>query len=91
MRWSEWLFKRVGRTDAIALSRLMTLLFEYLTVELHLDKVEVATVLLHDYQRGGRSDKPSFLCDYLPKDAAIFSETKPRKGLKRQARHLAVG
>ena len=31
MRWSEWLHGRVGRTDSIALVRLMELLFEFLT------------------------------------------------------------
>ena len=34
MRWSEWLHARTGRTDSIALVRLMELLFEFLTVEL---------------------------------------------------------
>ena len=34
MRWSEWLHARVGRTDSIALVRLMELLFEFLTGEL---------------------------------------------------------
>ena len=29
MRWSEWLHRRVGRTDSIALVRLMELLLEY--------------------------------------------------------------
>ena len=33
MRWSEWLHGRVGRTDSIALVRLMKLLFEFLTSE----------------------------------------------------------
>ena len=33
MRWSEWLYARTGRTDSIALVRLMELLFEFLTVE----------------------------------------------------------
>ena len=34
MRWSEWLHARTGRTDSIALVRLMELLFEFLTGEL---------------------------------------------------------
>src|SRR5260370_40672635 len=36
MRWSEWLHGRVGRTDSIALVRLMELLFDYLTGQLNL-------------------------------------------------------
>ena len=65
LRWSEWLYSRVGRTDGIALVRLMGLLFEYLTRELGRDPKEVAEVLWCDYRRGGRRDKPVFLKDYL--------------------------
>src|SRR5207253_5317209 len=32
-RWSEWLYARTGRTDSIALMRLMELLFDFLTQE----------------------------------------------------------
>ena len=35
MQWSEWLHARTGRTDSIALVRLMTLLFEFLTARGH--------------------------------------------------------
>jgi hypothetical protein len=90
MRWSEWLHARVGRTDSIALARLMELLFKYLTSEAGLDPKQVAEVMWRDYRRGGRRDKPGFLKDLLPTDepAAGFPET--RSGLpKRQARYRA--
>ena len=88
LRWSEWLHGRVKRTDGIALSKLMELLFEFLARELNLEPHTAAETLWRDYQRGGRNDKPPFLREFLP-DA----EAAPPRGKspppKRQARHLA--
>ena len=87
LRWSEWLYAKTRRTDAIALMRLMELLFEYLTGEIAQDPRAVAEKMWRDYQRGGRHDKPGFLKDYLP--TAEESEPRGKAGLpKRQARHL---
>jgi radical SAM superfamily enzyme YgiQ (UPF0313 family) len=92
MRWSEWLFARAGRTDSISLVRLMELLFEFLTVELKLERQLAAETLWRDYQRGGRRDKPIFLREYLPAEEAKENARSPRgrSGIapKRQARHL---
>jgi hypothetical protein len=88
MRWSEWLHGRVGRTDSIALVRLMELLFEFLTVERRLDPRQTAAVMWPDYQRGGRHDQPAFLKDLLPSDTPPASSRRTRVGVpKRQARH----
>jgi radical SAM superfamily enzyme YgiQ (UPF0313 family) len=88
-RWSDWLYQRVGRTDSIALVRLMELLFEFLTRELKLAPRRVAEVLWRDYQRGGRYDKPSFLKDFLPAEAqAPRAQRSPASTPKRQARHV---
>jgi hypothetical protein len=88
LRWSNWLFAQTGRTDAIALSRLMEVLFEYLTAEKQLAPATVAGTLWQDYQRGGRSDKPSFLVTHLPVSPA--RPKRPRStSLKRQSRHAA--
>ena len=88
MRWSEWLHGRVGRTDSIALVRLMDLLFEFLTGELRLDPRQTAAVMWRDYQRGGRHDKPTFLKDHLPGAALPVSVRRTRVAMpKRQARH----
>ena len=90
MRWSEWLHGRVGRTDSIALVRLMELLFEFLTQELELDPSQTAAVMWRDYQRGGRHDKPAFLSRFLPSDQPPHPPRRMRSGVpKRQARHLA--
>jgi radical SAM superfamily enzyme YgiQ (UPF0313 family) len=89
LRFSEWLHGRTGRTDSIALVRLMELLFEFLTGELRLDAKPVAETLWRDYQRGGRHDKPSFLKDYISTDEAVVPLRKVKTALpKRQARHL---
>ncbi|HUA67494.1 MAG TPA: DUF4080 domain-containing protein [Candidatus Saccharimonadales bacterium] len=89
LRFSEWLYTRTGRTDSIALARLMELLFEFLTGELGMDAQPVAEALWRDYQRGGRHDKPSFLKKFLPADGMMVSLRKTKTSLpKRQARHL---
>jgi hypothetical protein len=89
MQSSDWLYARIGRTESIALARLMERLFEFLTKEVKLRAEVVAETLWHDYQRGGRHDKPAFLKPFLPPEK---SEPLPRrKSLtlpKRQARHL---
>jgi hypothetical protein len=89
MRWSEWLHERVGRTDSIALVRLMELLFQFLTGELQLERRNVAEALWSDYRRGGRQDKPSFLRQFLPAGNPRTALSKGREGVpKRQRRHL---
>jgi radical SAM superfamily enzyme YgiQ (UPF0313 family) len=88
--FSDWLHARTGRTDSIALVRLMELLFEFLTVELRLDANQVAAVMWRDYQRGGRHDKPGFLKDFLSTEEKVIPLRKTKTALpKRQARHLA--
>jgi hypothetical protein len=89
LRLSEWLHARTGRTDSIALVRLMELLFEFLTGELRLDAKQVAETLWRDYQRGGRHDKPAFLKDFLSTEELAIPLRKAKTALpKRQARHL---
>src|SRR5213079_2379127 len=51
MAFSDWLFVRVGRTDSIALVRLMQMLFEFLSQERGLEPVPLAETLWSDYQR----------------------------------------
>ena len=89
LRWSDWLYAQTGRTDAIALSRLMQLLFEFLTVEVKLPHQTVAEALWRDYQRGGRNDKPDFLREHLPANAPLPRRERTQT-LKRQARHAAT-
>ena len=89
LRLSDWLHARTGRTDSIALVRLMELLFEFLTGELRLDARQVAETMWRDYRRGGRHDKPSFLKDFLSTEEKVIPLRKTKTTLpKRQARHL---
>ena len=89
LRCSEWLFGRVGRTTGIALVRLMALLFDYLTQEVHLERELVAEALWRDYQRGGRRDKPDFLREFLPAIQPGITRPSAAPQLPRQARHNA--
>ena len=88
LRFSDWLHARTGRTDSIALVRLMELLFEFLTGELQLDAKPVAETMWRDYQRGGRHDKPGFLKDFLMEEKAVPLRKTKTALPKRQARHL---
>ena len=83
MRFSDWLFIKVGRTDSIALARLGELLFAYLT-ELGRDKQTCADALWRDYQRGGRKDKPEYLRAHIGE--SVEHEPQAKLALKRQAR-----
>jgi len=88
LHFSDWLHVRTNRTDGIALTRLIELLFEFLTAELHLDPKAVAEIVWRDYRRGGRHDKPCFLKSFLSEEK-IVPLRKTRTTLpKRQARHL---
>ena len=88
LHFSDWLHTRTKRTDGIALMRLMELLFEFLTVELHFDPKPVAETLWRDYRRGGRHDKPGFLKQFLPAEKIVpLAKTKTALP-KRQARRM---
>lgn len=90
MAFSDWLYGQVGRTDSIALARLMQLVFDFITEKAGLEPGEVATALWRDYRRGGRPDKPSFLAPYLSGDPDEPEVTRRKTGPRRQSRHAAV-
>ncbi len=90
LRWSDWLFVRLNRTDTIALARLMELLLEYLTKELKLDPRLAAENLWRDYQRSGRKDKPGFLAAHIPDAPKRSAAERQATGLKRQSRHVGA-
>ena len=90
LRWSDWLYTQIGRTDSIALSRLAELLFKFLTGELGMDGKAVAETLWRDWQRGGRSEQPEFLRPWLGDAGLLRSPRHRASGLNRQARHRPV-
>jgi radical SAM superfamily enzyme YgiQ (UPF0313 family) len=86
MRWSQWLYEKVGRTHAIALNHLAEALFEYL-VACGIEKEMVADAIASDLARGRRADVPEFLKPFVTAPSAARHEAKST--LRRQARHLA--
>ena len=89
LMFSDWLYNRLGRTDSIALARLMELFFEYLTIIAGITQQRAAGTLFGDYQRAGRRDMPEFLRPHLPREPKTRSRQVALTGLpRRQARHL---
>jgi radical SAM superfamily enzyme YgiQ (UPF0313 family) len=88
LRWSEWLFAQIGRTDSIALARLAELLFTFLTQHCGHEPRPVAEALWRDYQRGGRTNKPEFLRALVGENTQTRIPRRRASGLKRQSRHL---
>jgi radical SAM superfamily enzyme YgiQ (UPF0313 family) len=88
LRFSDWMFGKLGRTDTIALARLAEHLFEFLTRELALSAQSTAETLWRDYQRGGGREKPEFLRQFIV--GKHSSPEKSSSALKRQARHMGV-
>lgn len=88
-RLSDWLYERQKKTHGTALSRMLELLFEYLTTEKQLSDNLVASHLWRDYQRGGRNDKPHCLRPYIDGLAGTTKATdrQTASGPKRQSRH----
>ena len=90
LRWSDWLYTQIGRTDSIALVRLAEMLFQHLTTERSMDPKLVAETLWRDWQRGGRHDRPEFLRAWLTDADARPTSSRTASTLKRQSRHGAV-
>src|SRR5438046_10121831 len=88
LRWSDWLYARVGRRSGIALTRLAELLFEFLTQAAGLTPATVAAAMWRDHQRGGRADTPPFLRAFIDNEAEFSPCRAAPAGWKRQARHL---
>jgi len=91
LRFSDWLYARLGRTDTIALARLAERLFEFLTIELKLDATLVAETLSQDWQRAGRRDVPEFLREFLTAENLVREHAVKSSLPKRQARHSGTG
>jgi hypothetical protein len=89
LAWTDWLYGQIGRTDSIALVRLMELFLTFLTDTVHLDRETAAETLWRDYQRGGRRDLPEFLRKLVRAvDVRRTPNSVHSPVPKRQARHL---
>ena len=87
MEWTQWLHGRLGRLHAVALARLMEMLFIFLTEHKGCSKERAAQHLWRDYQRGGRNDKLPFLQPYLSTLDSTTAKGSKKSLAKRQARH----
>jgi radical SAM superfamily enzyme YgiQ (UPF0313 family) len=91
LRWSDWAFGQTRRTDAIALPRLLELLYQYLTSECKHSEMEIAEVLWRDYVRTGHTDCPMCLRAHLsPTSMVLQAKGGKRSALKRQERHAGL-
>ena len=90
LRFSDWLYAKIQRTDSIALARLMERLFEFLTHELALDTKLVAETFWQDCRRNGRRDAPNFMKGFLAEENRAASRERDRSLPKRQSRHVGA-
>jgi radical SAM superfamily enzyme YgiQ (UPF0313 family) len=89
MRFTDWLYGRIGRKHGIALQKLAHLLFDFLIKELGQDVHETSGAVWHDYQRAGRSDRPKFLREHLSLEAMRIAQPHMvSSGGKRQVRRV---
>ena len=88
LRFSDWLYAHIQRTDSIALARLMERLFEFLTGELGQEPKAVAEVFGEDGRRAGRREVPEFLRAWLLVEKPVPIHVLKSALPKRQARHL---
>jgi hypothetical protein len=87
---SDRLFAQVGQAHGIALVQLAEKLLRYLSDVRSLPKQLVAETIWRDYQRGGRSDRPTFLAEFVaPADTRVARS--PGAAIPaRQARHMTA-
>jgi radical SAM superfamily enzyme YgiQ (UPF0313 family) len=87
MKWSEWLYARIGRRHGIALDSLAECLFIYLTQVCGLAPADVAQSLRQDWLNAGRREKPAFL-EAFPDNSIPTPVPAKSEVPKRQSRHL---
>lgn len=88
LHWSDWLWKRTGKTHEFAHESLVDLLFEYLVQACRLEVQTVQAALWADYRASGSRGKPACLGALV--QAAGASSPAARSALSladRQARH----
>jgi radical SAM superfamily enzyme YgiQ (UPF0313 family) len=86
-RFCNWLHEQTGRTHGIALTQLVKLVFRYLRESLAVAPEEIAPVLLRDYRRGGRSDTPACLREFVATFPPAVRQRATSHLPKRQSRH----
>jgi radical SAM superfamily enzyme YgiQ (UPF0313 family) len=87
--FADWLHATTRATAGIALHRLATLLWQWLTVEAGRAPAAVGAALAADYGRCARHDWPEFLRPYVQHDRQV--RPAAARGSERQARHRGAG
>jgi len=87
LKLSNWLYDTTGQTHAISLTNLSELLFKFLTQQRHLEAQQVAEAIWKDFQRVGRSDRPTSLQPYVE---GADTRTMKLLGRSRQSRHNSI-
>lgn len=88
MQLTEWLFGRVGRTAAISRTRLVELLYEYLTCVKGYNGEYVASILIEDCRRAGFRELPKCLKKFAEAMNIKIKPTLNQNGFKRQLKHI---
>lgn len=86
MAFSDWVFGTLGRTHSIALNRLASALFDYLTQTVGVDVEVVGAAMAADLLSGGRRSLPSFLEPWRGPARRAPGPSQPSP--TRQSRHL---
>ena len=84
LRFADWLYEKLGKTNAIALERLAEALFDYGFNQSGLEIETVRTALMQDWRHAGKSEGPAFLQQGKSTRRQQGKQLLPR----RQARHL---
>ena len=87
---ANWLYRSEGQLHGISLSRLVELMFQYLTQEAGLEAAIAGPTLWRDYQRGGRSDKPICLRPFAAEVNDLAKSATKSNPPKRQSRRLGL-
>ncbi len=97
LAFSDWLYEKIGARHGIALHTLAEMLRQFLVDQKSIKEERVIAALVADYDRLGRTDRPSFLRErknipgQLARVPALHSPTNGRRGNERQQRHLPLG
>jgi hypothetical protein len=86
LRFSDWVYQRVNRTDSISLNSLAELIFSFLTDLKQMEPAIAAQAVIADFHRAGRKELPESLRQYTVQrggEEAMHFAKLP----KRQARH----
>lgn len=87
MVFSDWLWRRTGKTFELSPELLVDALADYLCNACGLDRPNVQQALLSDYISSGARSKPQALQGLLPRQA-VPTIRKPKNLAQRQGRHL---